>query len=170
MSSRAEVKNMTEKQTTVVEEKVTDEQFGEPMDLEKEDKPIVSGGGKPKFDTVTKGVISEVEFRKATSAKADSQGKEYKEVICSVTTEYEGGVKSYDNYGGLRFYSEQGEFWSGDTSHFGKLKKLVEDHHGKVEGLRAMKEKLVGAQVGVKSIVTTFNGKEFAKNIIHQLY
>lgn len=120
-------------------------------------------GGKPTLSSNTNAVVVGVELKRNTVPKKDKNGKEFYETILTVHTELEDGRESFDNYGGLREYSDG--YWNGQKSAFGRLQKLMQDEF-KVKSRKDMLRELPGAKVKIKTETSTFQGQEYPKNMI----
>jgi hypothetical protein len=120
--------------------------------------------------TNTNAIVKSAKLTRATAPKKDSKDKEYYDMILRVTCEVEGQkdkdgnpVETMDNYGGLREYNDG--FWSGNKSAFGKLRQKMKDEFDVVT-YSDMLRTVQGKDVKIKTETSTFNGKEFQKNII----
>jgi len=104
-----------------------------------------------------------VVLKRAFKPKRDSQGKEYYDTILTIKTVLPDGRESYDNYGGLREYSDG--YWNSKKSAFGKLQALMIEEFG-IKNRQEMLRKLSNAKVKIRTEKTTYNGNEYQKNII----
>lgn len=119
--------------------------------------------GKPILETNTNAEIIETQLKRSITPKVDKQGKEYYDTILTIHTLLEDGRESYDNYSGLREYSDG--YWNGRRSAFGRLQQLMIDEFG-VKTRAEMLQKLEGQQVKLKTETTSYNGQDFKKNMI----
>ena len=102
-------------------------------------------------------------LKRAFTPKKDSKGKEYYDTILTIKTILPDGRESYDNYGGLREYSDG--YWNSKKSAFGKLQALMVEEFG-IKNRQEMIRKLSNAKVKIRTEKTTFNGNEYYKNVI----
>ncbi len=140
-------------------EEVNFEEIGDKLKQDFED----SGSSKPILETNTNAVVDEVVLKRAFKPKRDSQGKEYYDTILTIKTVLPDGRESYDNYGGLREYSDG--YWNSKKSAFGKLQALMIEEFG-IKNRQEMLRKLSNAKVKIRTEKTTYNGNEYQKNII----
>lgn len=126
-------------------------------------------GGKPIFDKNTPAKINSVTMSRLKEPKYTRDGSsEYYPIIVRVETETKEGLKSYDNYGGLR-ETDTG-LWVGSKSAFGKLRDLILEELGDDASWKDIFEYLnSGIDVKIKSKTTIYNGQNYQKNIITQL-
>lgn len=139
-------------------EEVDFEEVGEKLEQEFED-----GASKPILETNTNAVVDTVQLKRGMQPKQDSKGKEYYETILTIKTVMKDGRESFDNYSGLREYSDG--YWNGTKSAFGRLQQLMKDEFG-VKTRKDMIRQLKGAKVKIKTETTTYNGQEYRKNMI----
>ena len=140
-------------------EEVNIEEVGEKLKQDFEE----SGSSKPILETNTNAIVDEVMLKRAFTPKKDSKGKEYYDTILTIKTILPDGRESYDNYGGLREYSDG--YWNSKKSAFGKLQALMVEEFG-IKNRQEMIRKLSNAKVKIRTEKTTFNGNEYYKNVI----
>ncbi len=127
-------------------------------------------GTKPTFDTNTLATITEVKVKRAKKTMTTKNGEDiYYPLIVTICSTTDDGQVTYDNYGGLRETSE-GNLWCGDKSALGKLLELCKNEK---EGLDTFGEFFKylqsGLRVKIRTEVTTYQGKEYKKNMITQI-
>jgi hypothetical protein len=137
------------------------------------DMEISTGGSKPVFEKVTKGVVINATMM-TTKDRQESKDKEgnvqaYYPVYCKV--EYSIDDQNYfENYGGGKLFLSESDkskrFWVGQDSALGKLKSKLEEYFEFKGTVGEIPKLLIGKQVGIKTESTTVAGKEYKKNII----
>jgi hypothetical protein len=130
---------------------------------------LSNGFEKPVFEKNTKAEVTEVEVKVSTRSGTDSNGKQYTPIYFTIRAKV-GDVETVDNYGGLRYYSENDRYWVGEKSDAGKLKEKVCDMLGKPDvTLSEVKEFLEGKEIQLKTETRSFQGNDTQKNIIQAI-
>lgn len=140
-------------------EEVVFEEVGDKLGKEFDDNET----GKPFLEVNTNAVVESVVLKRAMKPREDRKGKEYYDTILTVKTVMKDGRESYDNYGGLREYSDG--YWNGTKSAFGKLQALMVEEFG-IKNRQDMLRKLQGAKVKIKTETSTYEGQTYNKNLI----
>jgi len=138
---------------------------------------IESGGTKPIFDKITKGVVKSAVLM-TSKERREEKNKEGKTMVyypvylkCQFDVD---GKEVYENYGGGKLFvsdtKEETKFWLGDNSALGKLKQIIADNKDFNGTLQEIPKLLIGEQIGLKTEYLTVAGTEYVKNTIKQFY
>jgi len=135
-----------------------------PMSAE-ETKREPDAGGKPLFEKLTTALIKDAQFKKVKEKKMDKKGQEFTPFY--LTLEYEvDGKQSYENFSGGRIYTEDGAMWLGPKSALGVLDALAHNSYEFGKALDDLRTIVIGKKVQIQTIVTTFQNKNYNKNIV----
>lgn len=127
-------------------------------------------GTKPTFEVNTLATITEVKVKRSKRSMTTKNGDSvYYPLIVTICATTDDGQTTYDNYGGLRETAE-GILWCGDGSALGKLLKLCKNEKEGLDNFGEFFKYLQsGLRVKIRTQTTSYQDKEYKKNMITQI-